>query len=212
MKTTINGKEIELYGRTELSKAFTNVVQSYLNSGFMIWMSGCTGSQGELMKVDLSNDNGKTVYRVWMDDDRLWGRENLEKYHTYDVDTVKIFVKKYEIKYPGSTLWMKEGEEVESYIYYKVDDRKGVYVVDENDFIELIKVHNNRQQLRWEMHKEYKALSNIPSKVLLNVVRKQKGYKSVAVRDICSVDRRVGKGYYRIEFKNRATLLLEIAA
>ena len=211
MKTFIDEKEIKLYGKNELSQVFINVVQSYLNSGFMIWMSGCSGSQGEEMKIDLSNDNGKTVYRVWMDKTTLYGSEIREKYNVYDIDIVQIFVKKYDIKYTGQTLWMKEGTQVECYTYYLIDQRKGVYVSNLNDFVELSEIQNERQRVRWESKKEWKSVSSIPSKILLNVVRKQKGYKSVAAKDIQSVERRVGKGYYRINFNNRSTLLLEIA-
>ena len=212
MKTFIGGKEIELYGKTELSKAFTNVVQSYLNSGFMIWMSGCSGSQGEIMKVDLSNDNGKTVYRVWMDDECRWGGENPEKYHVYEVNTVKIFVKKYEIKYPGSTLWMKEGEEVESYIYYKIDDCKCIYVVDENDFIELMKIHDNRRHVHYSTYYSNKErkLSNSSFKAAFKVARKEKGYKSILLKDITEVTRD-NRGYYTISFSNRHSLSVKIA-
>ena len=128
MKTFVGGMEIKLYGKKELSQIFTNVVQSYLNSGFMIWLSGCTGSQGEEMKIDLSNDNGKTIYRVWMDKSSLYGSEISEKYKVYRIDTVEIFVKKYDIKYTGQTLWMKEGTQVECYTYYLIDERKNVYV------------------------------------------------------------------------------------
>ena len=210
MKTFIGGKEIKLYGKKELSQAFTNIVQSYLNSGFMIWMSGCSGSQGEEMKIDLSNDNGKTVYRVWMNDDHLYGDDVEKKFHSYDVNVMKIFVKKYDIEYKCHTLWMNEGEEVECYTYYKIDDHKDVYVFDECDYADLIWIHNERQRVRWELKKDWKSVHGIPSKILLNIVRKQKGYKSVAAKDIQSVERRINKGYYKINITNRSSLLLEI--
>lgn len=210
MKTFVGGKEIKLYGKKELSQVFTNIVQSYLDSGFMIWMSGCSGSQGEIMKVDLSNDNGKTVYRVWMKDDRLYGDDIEKKFHSYDVDVMKIFVKKYDIEYTCQTLWMKEGEEVECYTYYKIDDYKDIYVFDECDYVDLIWIHNERQRVRWELRKDWVSISGIPSKILLSVVRKQKGYKSVTAKDIQSVERRINKGFYKINIANRSSLLLKI--
>jgi len=211
MKTFVGGKEIKLYGKKELSQAFTNIVQSYLNSGFMIWMSGCSGSQGEEMKIDLSNDNGKTVYRVWMKDERLYGDDVEKKFHSYDVNAMKIFVKKYNIECKHQTLWMREGEEVECYTYYRIDDYKDVYVFDECDYADLIWIHNERQRGRWDLRKDWESISSVPSKVLLNIVRKQKGYKSVAAKDIQSVERRINKGYYKINIVNRSSLLLEIA-
>ena len=212
MKTFIGGMEIKLYGKKELSQIFTNVVQSYLDSGFMIWMSGCSGSQGEEMKIDLSNDNGKTVYRVWMDKVRLYGSEIREKYNVYDIDTVQIFVKKYDIKYAGQTLWMKEGTQVECYTYYLIDERKDVYVSNLNDFVELSGIQNIRRDVRYSMYYSNKErkLSNSSFKAALKVARKEKGYKSILLKDITEVTRD-NKGYYTISFSNRHSLSVKIA-
>ena len=212
MKTFIGGMEIKLYGKKELSQVFTNVVQSYLNSGFMIWMSGCTGSQGEEMKIDLSNDNGKTVYRVWMDKIRLYGSEIREKYHVYDIDTVQIFVKKYDTKYAHQTLWMKEGTQVECYTYYLIDERKGVYVSNLNDFVELSGIQKIRRDVYYSMHysKKERKLPNSSFKAAFKVARKEKGYKSIQLKDITEVTRD-NRGYYNISFSNRHSLSVKIA-
>lgn len=212
MKTFIGGMEIKLYGRKELSQVFTNIVQSYLNSGFMIWMSGCTGSQGEEMKIDLSNDNGKTVYRVWMDKIRLYGSELREKYNVYDIDTVQIFVKKYDIKYAGQTLWMKEGTQVECYTYYLIDERKDVYVSNLNDFVELSGIQNLRRDVYYSMYygNKEKKLSNSSFRAALKVARKEKGYKSILLKDITEVTRN-NQGCYTISFSNRHSLNIKLA-
>lgn len=212
MKTSIGGKEIKLYGKEELSQVFTNIVQSYLNSGFMIWMSGCTGSQGEEMKIDLSNDNGKTVYRVWMDKSTLYGSEIREKYHVYDIDTVQIFVKKYDIKYAGQTLWMKEGTQVECYTYYLIDERKSVYVSNLNDFVELSGIQNIRRDIYYSTYysKKERKLSNSSFKAAFKIARKEKGYKSILLKDITEVTRD-DRGYYTISFSNRHSLSVKIA-
>ena len=210
MKTTINGKEIKLYGKKELSQVFTNLVQSYLNSGFMIWMSGCSGSQGEKMKIDLSNDNGKTVYRIWMDEEHLYGRDVEEKFHSYGVDTMKIFVKKYKITYNNQTLWMSEGEEVESYTYYRIDERKDIYVFNSDDYIELNGIRILRRNIYYSMYysKKERKLSDSSFRAAWNVAKKKKGYKSVSLKDITEVTR-YAKGY-TISFSNKPSLSVNI--
>ena len=212
MKTFVGGMEIKLYGKKELSQIFTNVVQSYLNSGFMIWLSGCTGSQGEEMKIDLSNDNGKTIYRVWMDKSSLYGSEISEKYKVYRIDTVEIFVKKYDIKYTGQTLWMKEGTQVECYTYYLIDERKNVYVSNLNDFVELSGIQNIRRDVYYSMYysKKERKLPNSSFKAAFKVARKEKGYKSIQLKDITAVTRD-NRGYYNISFSNRHSLSVKIA-
>ena len=211
MKTFIGGMEIKLYGRKELSQVFTNVVQYYLNSGFMIWMSGCTGSQGEEMKIDLSNDNGKTVYRVWMDKGSLYGSEIQEKYNSYRIDTVEIFVKKYEIKHKNQTLWMKEGTQVECYTYYLIDERKEVYVSNLSDYVELLGIQNIRRDVYYSTYYSSKE-RKLPSssfKAALKVAKKEKGYKSIQLKDITEVTRDY-RGYYTISFSNKHPLSVKL--
>lgn len=210
MKTFVGGKEIKLYGKKELSQVFTNLVQSYLNSGFMIWMSGCSGSQGEKMKIDLSNDNGKTVYRIWMDEEHLYGRDVEEKFHSYGVDTMKIFVKKYNITHNNQTLWMSEGEEVESYTYYRIDERKGIYVFNSDDYIELNGIQNLRKAIYYSMYysKKERKLSDSSFRAAWNVAKKEKGYKSILLKDITEVTR-YAKGY-TICFNNKPSLSVNI--
>lgn len=212
MKTFVGGKEIKLYGKREISQVFTNIVQSYLNDGFIIWMSGCSGSQGEEMKVDLSKDNGKTIYRVWMDKGNLYGSDIREKYNTYRIDTIEIFVKKYDIKYDNQTLWMKEGEKVESYTYYLIDERKGVYVFDLDNFAELIGIQNIRRDIYYSTYysKKERKLPNSSFKAAFKVARKEKGYKSILLKDITEVTRN-NQGYYTISFSNRHSLSVKIA-
>ena len=73
MKTTINGREIKLFGRQEISKVFTQKVSEYSVSGFYFNLSENTrGHQGEELAAYLTKDGGKTIYfifcgqRVWL--------------------------------------------------------------------------------------------------------------------------------------------------
>ena len=198
MKTTINGKEIKLFGRKELSEEFTKIVQDYLAKGFMInYSEASSGSQGEEMKIDLSNDGGKTVYRIWMDK----SYESLEK-SWQRIDTMEILVEKFENAYNASTLWAGKGETVFEKKFYRIDEgfsRKAVYCENKEDY----DLFNAKRKQRWEdkrgtdldRYNDYIDLSEKYNRLAIRCVRKIKGWKSAQLKDVTKVQRRIGYGY-----------------
>ena len=209
MKTTINGKEIKLFGMSEISDVYTSTVLYYLSQGFKFALVG-SGSQGEISKTDLTNDGGKTVYRVWVKEDFESDIVNCKSRYA-----LSITVKKYSNVNNTSTLWYSEGEIVYKTSFYSSSyyhrGNKKVYVGNEADFELINRLQYERAEIRWRMKKDFEEVRNIPSKVLLNVIRKQKGYKSVQLKDIARVQRRINHGYYKISFVgNKSDLLLEL--
>ena len=189
MKTIINGKEIKLYGDKELSEIFTQKVNEYLAKGFLVWYSHCSGCQGEEMKVDLSNDNGNTVYRIWM-----------EKRYTCSIlgCNISIFIKKYTNAKNKRTLWKNDGETVFEKSFVGVGERcgKNVYCDTENcaDF-------ENKKRERFESKRISNARNiNVSKKVLLKCVKAQKGYKTVKEKDIASIIRYMNQSRYFVTF------------
>lgn len=192
MKTTINGKEIKLYGRNELSVEFTNVVQEYMANGFIFnYSEASSGSQGEVMKTDLSNDGGKTVYRIWMVTDY----ERIDEERYISVDTLSIIVKKYDGK--CSTFWFSDGELISERKLYKVSNRgcryNAVYCESKDEYMEF----QNKRDERWAERKHsnidrYNDNKELPQKyykLAINCTKKLKGYKSLQLKDIRKVNR-----------------------
>ena len=97
MNTTVNGKEIKVFGRNDISVIFTQKVNEMLAQGYMFYFD--RGTQGEEGKVCLTNDGGKTVYVFYVHtsyetiDEKLW-----------HVDTILITAEKFTLKYVGETL------------------------------------------------------------------------------------------------------------
>lgn len=208
MKTTINGKEIKLFGMAEISAIYTQTIQSYLAQGFVFAVGEfCRGSQGETAKVDLTNDGGKTVYRVW-----LYGSYHSDISHRRSCDILNVVVKKYENVHENSTIWYSEGVVVSQKTFWSIGERwsKKVYVETEEEFDIINNIRNERIRRHYEIG-DYVTLNNVSKKVVFNLAKKQKGYKSILLKDIQSVQRRIGKGYYKINIANRSYLLLEIA-
>lgn len=204
MKTLINGKEIELFGRQELSAEFTKVVSDYLAKGFIFnYSEASSGSQGEKMKIDLSNDGGKTVYRIWM----TCEYEKIDPERWENVDVISIIVKKYDGK--KSTFWFSEGEIISEKKFYKISlyssDASSVYCQSKEEYFEIRNLRNKR----WENHRgtefdEYNNEKELPEKyfkLVIKCARKLKGWKSVQLKDVKKVYRKIGYGY-EIVFNN----------
>lgn len=213
MKTTINEKEIRLYGRKELSAEFTNVVTGYLQNGFVInYSRAARGSQGEEMKIDLTNDNGKTVYRVWMDTDR----ESLDKSEKWyrSVGYIRITVERYDDVEDVDTLWFGRGERVYEKRYYEIDERpRKVYCETKEEYLEI----SAKQDARWQAQRgsdiDYycntKELDEKYKKLALKSVKKIKGYKSTLLLDVTRVDRKFNGGYI-VHLKEGKTCYLSL--
>lgn len=188
MKTTVNGKEIKLFGTADISLMFTTIIQDYLNLGFIFnYAESARGTQGEDMKVDLTKDGGKTVYRVYVN----------KHYEGCGNTCVYIIVEKFTDCNGTSTLWQGQGEKISEKKLWQIDDRNNVYVESEEDFEAIKQVQRNRSNERYEIERcrKIKELSATANKIGLLLVRKIKGYKGTTLKQITKVEHRVGFGY-----------------
>lgn len=188
MKTTVNGKEIKLFGRNEIGMAFTEKVNEYLMKGFIFYLGEeGRGHQGEETKVCLTNDGGKTVYVIFLD----------KRYNGFNsADTMELFVKKYERT--GRTFWLeKEGEEIFRKVFYEISSRRrnDVYVENEKDSKAITKISDERLHAKYANKNQLKKLPATANKVAFQILKKMKGYKSVPLKNIEYVVHEIGKGF-----------------
>lgn len=191
MKTTINGKEIKLVSRNDVSVILSQKVAEMLSNGFIFYFYG--GSQGEEGKVCLTNDGGKTVYIFWV-------HSEYESFSEKDWDrtgVLYITAKKYTDAYPGKTLWFNDGEKFFEQKWFKLDSKEERYVENLNDWRILYDIRSERRNLHYEMSDSHNTikLSEKFHKIVLKVIKNKKGYKSVSLKDIDHVFRRIGYGY-----------------
>lgn len=189
MKTTVNGKEIKVFGRNDISVIFTQKVNEMLGQGFVFCFDN--GSQGEEGKVCLTNDGGKTVYVFYVHKeyeslDDSWSRGRV----------IFITGEKFVRKYPDDTLWLGKGEKFYEVKWFCIDEIKDVYVETVEDFKEIDKIHNARRDFRWEMKNRQITLSEKYYKIVVSILNKRDGYKSVKVRHITKIERKVNGKYY----------------
>ena len=136
------------------------------------------------MKVCLTNDGGKTVYVIY-----------LEKHYEFQgADTMKLQVRRYRDANNKYTLWLKEGEEVYTKIFFEIGRRKDAYIEDFADW----KAINEKQFERWQRRNEARTAKQetvLPKstwKIAVNMLKQRKGYKSTQLKDIEKVVRRNG--------------------
>lgn len=203
MKTVIGGVEVELFGKKELSERLTEMIQYFLEKGYIFtYVDG--GTQGEKTKVDLSNDGGKTVVRIWMNEDY----EYIEKYRSIHV--MRIFAKKYENVDTYSTLWMDKGELIFKSDFYCIDDDKKIYTESILALNNIIELRKNRWNGPFHSYRySGRKVSNNCFKAALPLINKQKGYKTVRLLDIAGIVK--FDTYYRFDFHGRkSSLVVEI--
>ena len=196
MNTTVNGKEIKVFGRNDISVIFTQKVNEMLAQGYMFYFD--RGTQGEEGKVCLTNDGGKTVYVFYVHtsyetiDEKLW-----------HVDTILITAEKFTLKYVGETLWLGKGEKFFETKWFCIDNRgkKNAYVESLEDFKMIEEIKHERRSLHYHMTHDDKILAEKYYKIVVSILNKRSGYKSVKVRHITKVERRKDNGKYYVYFE-----------
>lgn len=195
MNTMVNGKEIKVFGRNDISVVFTQKVNEMLNQRFMFCFD--SGTQGEEGKVCLTNDGGKTVYVFYVHKeyeslDGSWSRGRV----------IYITGEKFVKKYPDETLWLGKGEKFYEVKWFCIDERKDVYVETIEEFKEIKKISDVRRNLHWEMinkRNEGIEVNKNAYKIAVSILNKRNGYKSLKVRHITKIMKRNGKYYVYFE-------------
>ena len=191
----VNGKEIKVFGRNDISVVFTQKVNEMLNQGFVFWFE--RGTQGEEGKVCLTNDGGKTVYVFYVHKEYeslngSWSRGRV----------IYITGEKFIKKYPDETLWLEKGEKLYEVKWFCIDEEKDVYVETIEEFKEIKKISDVRRNLHWEMinkRNEGIEVNENAYKIAVSILNKRNGYKSLKVRHITKIMKRDGKYYVYFE-------------
>lgn len=191
MNTMINGKEIKVFGRNDISIVFTQKVNEILGEGFVFCFD--RGSQGEEGKVCLTNDGGKTVYVFYVH------KEYEILNDSWSIRVIYITGEKFIKKYPDDTLWLGKGEKFYEVKWFCIDERKDVCVETIEEFKEIYEITNARRKLHWEMRNEGIEVNKNAYKIAVSILNKRNGYKSLKVRHITKIMRRGGKYYVYFE-------------
>lgn len=188
--------------RADIDKAFTEVIAKYITNGYVAHTATMGGTQGEIGKIDVTNNGGNTIYRIVMGKEYNVKLDEETKYEHYRA--IIIEVRKYVrgVDFNHNTLWNDKGTLVENYVWYEVRDDK-VYTTDK----EFVREADAKRDARWRRWEERidgvdRIFTNATiTDKLMTYINNRKGFKAVKKRDINAVWRRDNR--YYIDFKNR---------
>lgn len=188
----------------DIATIATAKVNELIANGFIFNFGTMAGSQGDDFKADLTK-NGIT-YRV-----RVFHEFKYE-----DFDDVEILeVRKYEQDFADdsfASLWNKDGEVVESHIWYRMRNRNGYVYTDD---AEAFKAADELSCARYINRKDDRTKSVISPEKVIEKIRAHRGYKRAQVKDIKRIvrknDKYTGKVTYVVEFKNRVSKTADFA-
>lgn len=196
MKAIVNGKEIKVLSKNDVGAEFTKKVVELLQQGFIYnYAEGSRVSQDEELKAHLSNDGGKTVYKIYLD------RKSLDHWK----DGVFLYVKKYVLKYADQTIWNSNGEVVFEKIFYCINDKyheDAIFVDDEKIFEEICQMQKERLKSRSEYGND-KKLPETANRVAYTILKKRNGFKTMKRNEVEFVGKRDGKFYVKLNRKGR---------
>lgn len=185
----------------DIKAVATKVVSTYIGWGYIL-SETMRCSQGELLKVDLTN--GQEVIRVLINEE-----------HEYfdELDKVHIEVRRYvfgkDIKNEKSTIWNGQGEIIAEYVYYKLARFSyGDWYTDNKDEAEsALAIKNTRRDIKYSSSKSGVYTDNMRKAIALKFVKKQPRCKSKKVSDIESV-KKYGATYH-INMINGNTFIIK---
>ena len=178
----------------EINRRFTDKVNEYLTNGYIINSTTMHGSQGEVAKVDLTNN--KEIIRVMINE--CW--YNHYEYKGYEIYVGRAIKGNRCINAYGScnTIWNNELVEISSEKYYQADyyKDKDWFVTEEEIKKNSIKC-NERIKNRWSFSK---PVSDKAKDIALKYVRKQPKCSRARKESIRMIKNENNK--YHIYYKN----------
>ena len=182
----------------DIAAIATAKVNELIANGFIFNFGTMAGSQGDDFKADLTKDGITYHVRVFHD----FG------YNGFD-DAEILEVRKYEQNFADdsfASLWNKDGEVVESHVWYRMRNHNGYVYTDDVEAFEAAQKLSHTRRIN-SMDDDTKSVI-APEKVI-EKVRAHRGYKRTKVEDIKRIvrknDKYTGKVTYVVEFKNRVS-------
>lgn len=195
--------------RKDIENVYTDTVKDYLNKGYRIYYSTMGGSQGEIAKIDLTND--KEVIRILLGSKTENYREHpIHKY--MDLDYLTIIVGRNTDKLRGDSfsdiIWNEHLELISEIRFYKIGRRNNSFFGTKQEAIDAMLKYYERLKFRsfdWA-EERIEINSDEAKRIVLPFVKRQYKCKSATVKDIEKIEKVIpknGKVYYMVQVKGK---------
>ena len=168
--------------KKDIEKIYTDTIIEYVNKGYRINSSTMSGSQGEIAKVDLTND--KEIIRIMLNHGTNFGER-------YWVDYIKLTVGRNTDKLRGSymdIIWNEHLEIISEISFYKIG-HNGDYYGTKEEAIEAMKKSYDRIKNRAVIQHTEIILPDTAKEIVLPFLRKQYKCKSIKIDEINKVSK-----------------------
>lgn len=174
--------------RKDIENVYTDTIKEYLNKGYRIYYSTMGGSQGEIAKIDLTNDN--EVIRILLDSKTENYREHpIHKY--MGLDYLTIIVGRNTDKLRGDSfsdiIWNEHLELISEIRFYKIGRRNNSFFGTKQEAIDAMCKYYERFDFRDLYSRDEIIFSDKAKEIILPWVKRQRKCKSVTVKQIDEV-------------------------
>ena len=195
--------------RKDIENIYTDTVREYLDNGYRIYYSTMGGSQGEIAKVDLTNDN--KVIRILLGSKTEYYREHpIHKY--MDLNYLTIIVGRNTDKLWGDSfsdiIWNEHLELISEIRFYKIGRKNNSFFGTKQEAIDaMCKYYDRCTDIDfWHDTERIEIDSDKAKKIVLPFVKRQHKCKSATVKDIEKIEKVIpknGKVYYMVQVKGK---------
>ena len=195
--------------RKDIENIYTDTVREYLDNGYRIYYSTMGGSQGEIAKIDLTND--KEVIRILLGSKTENYREHpIHKY--IDLDYLTIIVGRNTDKLSGDSfsdiIWNEHLELISEIRFYKIGRKNNSFFGTKQKAIDAMCKYYERLKFNsfdWA-NERIEINSDEAKRIVLPFVKRQYKCKSATVKDIEKIEKVIpknGKVYYMVQVKGK---------
>lgn len=182
---------------SKINEMVTGLVGDYINNGYTLYLGeNARGSQThEEFAVYLTNDNGKTVIKIYGNTRR-------------DANFTRLLVVVVErFENDGQrTFWNGQGDTLSEKVYYIYESGyKKLYIEDKEEFDRLTQIKRQRRKAN-EENDTVELSSDKAKKIALKLLKKKRGYKSTKLCEIKKVERFCGR--YSVYLENRGRVAI----
>lgn len=195
--------------RKDIENIYTYIIKGYLENGYRIYYSTMGGSQGEIAKVDLTND--KEIIRVLLCSKTENYREHpIHKY--MDLDYFTIIVGRNTDKLWGDSfadiIWNEHLELISEIRFYKIGRKNNSFFGTKQEAIDAMHKYYERLKFKsfdWA-EERIEINSDEAKRIVLPFVKRQYKCKSATVKDIEKIEKVIpknGKVYYIVQVRGK---------
>lgn len=185
--------------KQEISVKATEIINSYLSKGYVIYPNAMVGSQGQDFDIVLSKGNDGVAISGWSDASYRIASEHglcMDQY----MDTYEIWIESFNVgifEAYGCTFWLRYDkdcyywkEDQQVIRYFRASHDKDWYV-EEDEAIAIYDKHCQRKELWYKNNRISPTTMTFKSdnakKLAMNIARKHYGYKRTKLEDVDSI-------------------------